>query len=163
MGDLGDLLPGYISKQKKKTSPPVSLGRVAFTKQLRVHPQTSAGASVAPREQPWLICPSSLEHHRGRQDTFHKNMNRSGLSQTETLRPLPLRDKCLLGLRPFARYPASYGNLASSGKTRRQRGSPKNRFMNKQVTGIHHSSGEGYHLGNAGWLSRQFSTDGLSP
>ena len=97
----------------------VSLGRVAFTKRLRVHSQTSAGASVAPREQPWLICPSSLEHHRCHQDTFHKNMNRSGLSQAETLRPLPLRDKCLLGLRPFARYPASYGNLASSGKTRR--------------------------------------------
>ena len=54
-------------------------------------------------------------------------------------------------------------SLSSFTFIKRQRGRLKNRFINKQVTGICHRSGEGYHLGNAGWLSRQSSTDGLLP
>ena len=54
-------------------------------------------------------------------------------------------------------------SLSSFTFIKRQRGRLKNRFMNKQITGIYHRSGEGYHLGDAGCLSRQSSTDGLLP
>lgn len=96
----------------------VYLGRMIFTKWLSTPPQT-------PVEDIFLWCterdqyPPPLPGYQCRhQNIFHKSINWPRIPQTETWRPLPFRDKNFLWLNSFTRYPASYGNLASSRKTK---------------------------------------------
>lgn len=98
----------------------VDLGRMTFTKRLFIHSPDLSRRCFPFVTEPGQYFPPLRGHWCCHQNIIHTNINWPRISPTEMWWPLPFRDKNFLWLDPFMRYPASYGNLASSRRKTKQ-------------------------------------------